>query len=99
MPPSPTTPTKEDGIFAALRKAVPKPQARDLGGNASILEAMWKLVDKRVSAFLDPSKYQSLIWRLGRTIAAILKGDRRRRAEEEGEEVVTLLGLDPPLHR
>ena len=29
----------------------------------------------------------------------ILKGDRRRRAEEEGAEVETLLVLYPPLHR
>ena len=99
VPPSPTTPTKEDGIFAALRKAFPKPQARDLGGNASILEAMWKLVDKRVSACQYRAKYQSLIWRLGRAIAAILKGDRRRQAEEAGAKVDTLIGSDPPLHR
>ena len=28
-----------------------------------------------------------------------MKGDRRRRSEEEGAEGETLLGLDPPLHR
>ena len=36
---------------------------------------------------------------MGCTIAEILKGDRRRRIEEAGAEVETLLGLDPPLHR
>ena len=36
---------------------------------------------------------------MGRAIAASLKGDRRRRAEEAGAEVETLLGSDPPLHR
>ena len=41
----------------------------------------------------------SLIWRLGRAIMAILKGDRRRRAEEAGEEVEKLLRSDPPLHQ
>ena len=35
---------------------------------------------------------------MGRAIAASLKGDRRRRAEEAGEEVEALLRLDPPLH-
>ena len=31
---SPTEPTREDGIFAALRRAVPKPHARDRHKNA-----------------------------------------------------------------
>ena len=69
-----------------------------MGKNALILEAMWKLVDKRVSACQDRAKYQSLIWMLGRTIAAILKGDRRRRAEEAEAELVTLLGSDLPFN-
>ena len=41
---------REDGIFAALRKAAPKPQAWDARKNAWISEAMWRLVDERVSA-------------------------------------------------
>ena len=43
--------------------------------NAWILEATWRIVDKRVSACPDPTKYQSIIQKLGRAIAAILKGD------------------------
>ena len=34
---------------------------------------------------------------LSREIAAILKGDRRRRFETAGSEVETLLGSDPPM--
>ena len=34
--------------------------------------------------------------RLGRAIQAGLKGDRRRRVEEAGSEVETLLKEDPP---
>ena len=46
----PTEPTRENGIFEALRKAVPKPHARDRHKNAWISEETWRLVDKRVSA-------------------------------------------------
>ena len=73
----PAAPTREDIIFASLRRAVPKPQARDARKNAWNLEATWRLVDGRVSARQDYAKEQDLIWRLGRAIAASLKGDRR----------------------
>ena len=43
-------PTREDGIFAALRRAVPKPHARERSQNDWISEDTWRLVDKRVSA-------------------------------------------------
>ena len=56
-----------------------------------VLVAMWRLVDKRVPVRQVPAKYQSLIWRLGRTMAEILKGDRRRWSEEAGAEVEKLL--------
>ena len=76
-----------------------EPQAQDASKNAWILEATWRLVDKRVSARQDTARYQSLIQRLVRAIAASLKGDRRRQAEEAGAKVDTLIGSDPPLHR
>ena len=59
---------------------------------------MWRLINERVYARRDPARDQSLIRSLGRTIAVILKGDRRRRTEEAGKEVEKILGLDPPLH-
>ena len=95
----PTNPTREDGIFAALRKDVPKPKAWDARKNAWISEATWKIVGERVSVRRDPANDYSLIQRLGRAIAASLKCDRQRREEEAGEEVEVLLGSDPPLHR
>ena len=90
---------REDTIFAALRKAVTKSQAREARKNAWILAATWRLVDKRVSAHRDLAKDQALIWRLGRAISASLTTDRIRQAEEVGVEVEALLGLYPPLHR
>ena len=57
------------------------------GENAWISEATWRLVNERVSALRDPAKDQALIWRLGRAIVVILKGNRRLQAEEEGKEV------------
>ena len=93
-----TTPTRKNGIFAALRRSAPKPKAWNAQKNAWISEAMWRLVDERVSARWDPARYQYLIRRLGRAIVASLKVDRRQRAEEASEEVEKLLGTDPPLH-
>ena len=60
---------------------------------------MWRLVEERVSARQETARDQSLIRRLGRAIAASLKGDLRWQAEEAGEEVKMLLGLDPSLHQ
>ena len=47
----------------------------------------------------NPANYQSLIRRLGRVIAARLKGNRRQQSEESGAEVESLLGSYHPLHR
>ena len=95
----PITPTREDRIFAALQRAVPKPRARESKKNAWILAITWRLVDKRVSVRRYIAKDQALIWRLGRAIKAILREDRKRKTEETGVEVETLLGSDPPLNR
>ena len=85
--------TREAGLFSALRRAVPKPEARDALENECISDTMCRLVDERVSARRDPVRDQSLIWRLGRGIAEILKRDQRWRVEDAGEEVERLLGL------
>ena len=69
----------ENGIFAALQRAVLKPQAQDVRKNVWISEATLRLVADRVSVRRNPAKDQSLIWRLGCAIAASLKADRRRR--------------------
>ena len=94
----PTAPTREDGIFTDLQRDVLKPLARKARKNAWILAATWRLVDERVSARLDISKDQALIWRLGRAIKARLWEDRQRWAEEAGVEVEKLMGSEPPLH-
>ena len=44
-----TAPTREDGIFASLQRAVPKPRAWEARKNAWILAATWRLVDESVS--------------------------------------------------
>ena len=96
----PSNPTREDGIFAALRRAVPKPHARERRKNGWILEDTWRLVDERVSARRKKRDHtQARIRRLSRAIAASLKGDRRRIVETAGEEVEALLGADPPMPR
>ena len=72
----PTTPTKEDGLFAALLSAIPKPKAWEARKNAWILADTWSLVNKRVSARRGPEIDQALIQRLGREINASLQGNR-----------------------
>ena len=67
--------------------------------NAWISETTWTLVEERISVCRDPVWDQSLIRRLVRSIVAILKGYRRRQAEEAGLEAEKLLGSDPPLHQ
>ena len=94
-----TAPTREDGIFAALRRAVPKPLDKEVRKKAWILAATWRLVDKRVSVRRDLAKDQVLIWKLGRAIKASLWDNRRRRAEEAGSKVEALMGSDPLIHR
>ena len=49
-----TTPTREEGIFAALRRAAPKPKAREDRKNAWILASKRRLANKRVYAQQDP---------------------------------------------
>ena len=91
----PTEPTREDRIFATLRRAVPKPHARDRHKNEWISEEMWRIIDERVSARRGTG-VQVRIRRLGRAIRASLEGDIKRRVEIAGEEVETLLGEEPP---
>ena len=79
-----TYPMREDKIFAALRRAVPKKRAREAQRNECILAEMWRLVDERVSARQDLAKGQTITRRLGRAIKSSLTTDRRRRAEEAG---------------
>ena len=82
----PSYPTREDRIFAALRRAVPKPHARERRKNWWILEDTWRLVEERVSAQRKLARDQTRIRRLIQAIAASLKIDRRQRVETAGKE-------------
>ena len=74
----PAEPTRVNGIFAALRRDVPKPHARERRMNAWISEDMWRLVNERVSAQRG-TRVQARNRRLIRAITASLKGDTKRR--------------------
>ena len=89
----PTKPTREDGIFGALRRAVPKPHARDRHKNSWISEETWRLIDERVST-RRRTGMRTRIRRLGCAIRASLQGDRKRRVETAGQNVDSLLGGD-----
>ena len=86
---------REDELFGALRRAVPKPHEREKHKNAWISYETWRLVDKRVSARRG-MRVRARIWRLGRAIRASLKEDRKQRVEAAGTYVETLLRGDPP---
>ena len=94
-----TEPTREDTIFAALRRAVPKPRAQEARKNEWILAGTWRLVNERVYMRRDPAKEQTLIRRLGRAIKARMTADRRWQSEGAGAKVEALVGANPPLHR
>ena len=91
----PTEPTRGDGIFEALRRAIPKPHEREKYKDAWISGETWRLVNKRVSARRG-MRVRVRIRRLGRAIRASLKGDRKRRVEAAGTDVEALLGRNPP---
>ena len=91
----PTKPTREDELFGALRKSVPKPHERDKHKNAWISEEAWRIVNERVSTRRG-TRVREKIRRLGRAIRASLKRDRKRRVEAVGTDVEVLLGGDPP---
>ena len=60
-------------------------------------EAMWIIVDERVSTRQEPKRDQERIRRMRWAIRATLKTDMRRREETAGEYVEQLLTGDPPL--
>ena len=92
----PTTLKREDGLFTALRRSIPKPKAQEARKNAWISVDTWRILNKRVSTLKDPERDQAIILHLGRAINLIIKGDRRRQTEEAGEEIEQLMEADPP---
>ena len=93
----PAEPLRTDNLFAALRRAVPKPTPREARRNAWISAEMWRLIDERVSTLRDPRYGQTDRRRLGKEIKEILAKDRRRRTEEAGAEVEAMMKADPTL--
>ena len=77
----PTTPTREDRLFAALRSATPKPKVQEARKNTWILADTRRLVGDRVSARRGPTREKAILQHVGCAINASLKGDRRRQTE------------------
>ena len=86
----PRRPTWEDELFGDLRRAVLKPQPREQHRNAWISEETWRIVDERVT-MRRKSRAQTRFRKLGRAIQASMKGDRKRRVEEAGTAVESML--------
>ena len=93
----PAKPSRTDKLFAALRRAVPRPKPREARRNAWISAETWRLINERVSARRDPRYGTVYRWWMGKAVQASLAADRRRRAEEAGAEVEALVKADPPL--
>ena len=91
----PKEPTREDKLFGDLRRAVPKPHEREKHRNAWISDETWRLVNKRVLTRRG-KRVRARLQRLGRSVRASLKGDRRQRVEAAGKDMEALLGEDPP---
>ena len=92
---TPTTPTREDRIFATLREVILNLRAREASKNSCILESTWRFINTRVSLHQDPAQDQTIIHRLSRAIYAILKSDHQQRTEEAGGGIELLLATDP----
>ena len=88
---------RTDTLFAALRRAVPKPALREARRNAWISAETWRLVNERVATRQDPRYFQADRQRLGKDIGKSLSRDRKRRTEEAGAVVEDLMKADPPL--
>ena len=93
----PTEPSRMDTLFAALRRAVPKPTPREVIRNAWISAETWRLIDKRVSTRRDHRYGKVDRRRLGKEIKESLAQDMRMRTEEAGAEVEALMKADLPL--
>ena len=93
----PAKPSRTDELFAALRRAVPRPKPREARRNAWILAETWRLIDERVSACRDPQYGTIYRRRMEKAVQESLATDRWRRAEEAGAEVEALVKADPPL--
>ena len=76
--------TRTDQIFAALRRAVPKAQPREVRRNAWISEKTWGLIDERFSARRDPRYGLVFTRRIGKEVKKSLAEDRNQRADEAG---------------
>ena len=81
----PTEPSRTDTLFAALRRAFPKPTPQEARRNAWISAETWRLIDKRVSTRRDPRYGKADRRRLVKEIKESLAQDRRRSTEEAGE--------------
>ena len=90
-------PSRTDTLFAALRRAVPKPVPQEARRNAWISAETWRIIDERVAMRQDPRYGQADRRRLGKEIGKSLSKDRRRRTEEAGAAVEDLMKADPPL--
>ena len=77
---SPTTLTREDGLFEDLCQAIPKPKLQEARKNAWISADMWRLVNTKFYIRRDPTRSQGLIQRLSCKIKLILKAVRRQQA-------------------
>ena len=93
----PKEPSRTDTLFAALRRAIPKPKPWEARRNAWISAETWRLIDERVSTRQDLRYGQADRRRLGKEIKESLTQDRRRRTEEAGADVEATIKADPPL--
>ena len=91
----PKDPTREDELFGDIRRAMPKPHEREMHRNTWIYKETWRLADERVSAKRG-TRVRARLRRLGLAFRASLKGDRKRRVEDAGNDVEALLGGCPP---
>ena len=84
---TPTTPTREDRLFAAVWRSTPKSKAQEARNNMWISTDTWRIVNERVSVRRDPARDKDHLQRIGHVVNASLREDGQRWTEESGEEI------------
>ena len=93
----PRQPFCNNTLFIYLWKAVPKPLTRERPHNSWMSGYTFLVIDARVSLRCAPDRNQCLILNVCHRVQVLLNGYRRRRADEAGIMVDSIITFNPPL--
>ena len=86
-----------DKIFSEIKTQIPKPPLRERVMRAWVSGETWAAMDARVTARQEGA--QKIVRHISQRTPAGLSTDQKRRADEAGHTIESLLASDPPLVR